>query len=83
MPLVVPFVGLLATRPALRPSAAEIAEVLEYAVDALDAAETEVEWWRDRGVYRGYAYVMGANTIWGATARILHDLLSVLRKERP
>jgi 8-oxo-dGTP pyrophosphatase MutT (NUDIX family) len=77
--LIVPFVGLLGERPVFRPNPAEIAEVLEYPLGELAGAETEVEWRRDGGVYRGYAYEMADHTIWGATARILHELLEVLR----
>ncbi len=76
--LIVPFVGTLADRPAMRPNRDEIAEVLEYPLDALAAAETEVEWTREGGVYRGYAYDMGSHTIWGATAKILHSLLDLV-----
>jgi 8-oxo-dGTP pyrophosphatase MutT (NUDIX family) len=79
--LIVPFVGVLDGRPALRPNEAEIAEVLEFPVDALAAAETEVEWRRERGVYRGHAYPMGEHTIWGATAKILHSFLDLVRRE--
>jgi 8-oxo-dGTP pyrophosphatase MutT (NUDIX family) len=79
--VIVPFVGILRARPVFRPSAAEIAEVLEYGVTELAAAERIVEFRRDEGVYRGYAYEMGAHTIWGATARILHDLLEALRAQ--
>ena len=79
--LIVPFVGLLEPRPLLRPNEGEIAEVLEYPLDALVAAETTVEWRRERGVYRGYAYEMGDQTIWGATAMILHAFLELARRE--
>ncbi len=77
--LIVPFVGALERRRAFRPNAAEIDEVLEFAVEALDAAEAEVEFARDGRVYRGYAYEMPDATIWGATAKILHDLLETIR----
>lgn len=76
--LIVPFVGALADRPTMRPNEGEIAEVLEYPLDALAAAETEVEWRRGDGVVRGYAYDMGSHTIWGATANILHSLLDLV-----
>jgi 8-oxo-dGTP pyrophosphatase MutT (NUDIX family) len=81
--LIVPFVGVLRGRPVFRPNAGEIAEVLEYSLEELAAAETDVEWARDGGVYRGFAYEMGRHTIWGATARILHSLLDLVRGERP
>jgi 8-oxo-dGTP pyrophosphatase MutT (NUDIX family) len=76
--LIVPFVGLLRSRPAFRPNEGEIAEVLEYPIEALADAETDVEWRRGDHVYRGYAYEMGSHTIWGATARILHSLLEIV-----
>jgi 8-oxo-dGTP pyrophosphatase MutT (NUDIX family) len=80
--LIVPFVGVLVERrPAFRPNDAEIAEVLEFALLELDRAESLVELPRDGGVYRGYAYEMPNATIWGATARILHDLLEAMRAD--
>jgi 8-oxo-dGTP pyrophosphatase MutT (NUDIX family) len=79
--LIVPFVGMLAERPAFRPDAGEIAEVLEYPLDALAAAESEIELPRGGHVYRGFAYEMNGDTIWGATGRILHELIDALRKE--
>jgi 8-oxo-dGTP pyrophosphatase MutT (NUDIX family) len=75
--LIVPFVAVLAPGASLRPNPGEIAEVLTYPLDELIAAETKVEWRRDRGVYRGYAYEMGDHTIWGATAMILRTLLEI------
>ena len=75
-----PFVGVLEPRPELHPNPGEIAEVLEYSLDELVEAETTVEWRRDRGVYRGYAYEMGDHTIWGATAMILRSFLELTRE---
>ena len=78
--LIVPFVGLVAGSPAFEPSEAEIAEVLTYPLEELSAAETTVEWPRDGHVYRGFAYPMrDGNTIWGATAKILNELIVLLR----
>jgi 8-oxo-dGTP pyrophosphatase MutT (NUDIX family) len=80
--LVVPFVGMLEGEPVFTPDEGEIAEVLRYPIAELDAAETTVEWPRDGHVYRGFAYPMAdGNTIWGATAKILSELLDVLREE--
>ena len=79
--LIVPFVGVLDGRPVLRPNEAEIARVLEFPLDEISAAETEVEWRRDEGVYRGHAYPMGEHTIWGATAKILQSFLELVRRE--
>jgi 8-oxo-dGTP pyrophosphatase MutT (NUDIX family) len=78
--LIVPFVGSLATRPAFVPNPAEIAEVLEFPVDRLAQVEAEVEWPLGEHVYRGFAYELDGNMIWGATARILHDFLDRLRR---
>jgi 8-oxo-dGTP pyrophosphatase MutT (NUDIX family) len=80
--LIVPFVGMLTGRPAFRPHAGEIAEVLEFGLADLLGAEATVSFERDGSVYRGYAYDMGDHTIWGATARILHDVLDIVRGER-
>jgi 8-oxo-dGTP pyrophosphatase MutT (NUDIX family) len=80
--LIAPFVGVLSERPAYRPNEAEIDEVLEFAIDRLDAAETLVEFPTGDHVYRGYAYEMPNATIWGATAFILHELLETIRADR-
>jgi hypothetical protein len=80
--LIVPFVGMLEGDPAFSPDEGEIAEVLRYPLAELVAVETTVEWPRDGHVYRGFAYPMpDGNTVWGATAKILHGLLGTLRKE--
>jgi 8-oxo-dGTP pyrophosphatase MutT (NUDIX family) len=82
--LVVPFVGMLDSRPTFSPNAGEIAEVLEYPVRGLAQAEAMVEWPLDGdGVFRGYAYEMQGHTIWGATAWMLHELLELVRSETP
>jgi 8-oxo-dGTP pyrophosphatase MutT (NUDIX family) len=77
--LIVPFVGMLAARPLFRADAGEIAEVLEYPVSRLLDAEATVEWPIGEHVYRGFAYEMDGNTIWGATAHILHDFLTTVK----
>ena len=77
--LIVPFVGVVLGAPAFAPNEAEIAQVLTYPLDELTAAETTVEWPRDGHVYRGFAYPMrDGNTVWGATAAILHQLIERL-----
>ena len=78
--LIVPFVGVVSGAPAFAPSEDEIAEVLSYSLGELSAAETTVEWPRDGHVYRGFAYPMSdGNTIWGATAKILNEMIELLR----
>jgi len=78
--LIVPFVGVVSGTPMFTPSDAEIAEVLSYPLEELMAAETTVEWPRDGLVYRGFAYPMSdGNTIWGATATIVNELMAIVR----
>lgn len=79
--LVVPFVGLLHGRPAFTPNEAEIAEVLEYPLRRLAAAEATVEWQLADHVYRGFAYELDGRTIWGATAWMLHEFLDAVGSE--
>jgi 8-oxo-dGTP pyrophosphatase MutT (NUDIX family) len=81
--LIVPFVGVLPPRPTFAPNAGEIAEVLQYPLARLAEAEGEVELPRGEHTYRGFAYPMQDNTIWGATAHILHSLIEIVRKEQP
>jgi 8-oxo-dGTP pyrophosphatase MutT (NUDIX family) len=79
--VIVPFVGLLTGRPALAPSPVEIAEVLELPVAMLSAVEREEGALREDGFRTWFAYEVDGNTVWGATGRIVHGLLEVLRGE--
>jgi hypothetical protein len=59
----------------------EVAEVLELRLDELAAAYGERRLVR-RGIpFRTPTYEVGENVIWGATARILGDLLGRLQPE--
>jgi 8-oxo-dGTP pyrophosphatase MutT (NUDIX family) len=72
---VYPFVGLIEAGHAWRPSAAEVAGVIEPSLDALRAGRGRRRLTR-RGIpFRTDTYVVGEDLIWGATARILGDLL--------
>jgi 8-oxo-dGTP pyrophosphatase MutT (NUDIX family) len=80
--LVVPFVGMLASPPALTHSEGEIAEVLTFSIRQLGAVESAMELARDDGrIWTGWAYELEGSLIWGATGVMLHDLLEVVRKE--
>ena len=58
-----------------KPSAGEVAEVLELSLDDLRAGYARKRLLR-RGVpFRTDVYCVDDNLIWGATARILGDLL--------
>jgi 8-oxo-dGTP pyrophosphatase MutT (NUDIX family) len=80
--LVVPFVGMVASPPALTRSVSEIDEVLTFPVRRLAEVESAMELAREDGVvWKGWAYELEGSLIWGATGAMLHDLLEVLREE--
>ena len=77
---VIPYVGVLDSAVPLRPDTGEIAELLEIPVAALQSPGVRR---MEKRFYRGaerevYFYEVGRHTIWGATARILKNLLEVL-----
>jgi 8-oxo-dGTP pyrophosphatase MutT (NUDIX family) len=75
---VYPFVGLIEPGHAWKPSASEVAEVLELSVSDLRAGYGRQRLLR-RGVpFRTDVYVVDDQLIWGATARMLGDLLERL-----
>ena len=77
---VVPYVGLLDPSAELHPDAGEIAELLEIPVSDLlvpGLRRTEKRFYRG-AEHDVYFYDVGRHTIWGATARILSNLLSVI-----
>lgn len=72
---VYPFVGLIEPGFAWEPSAGEVAEVLELSLADVRAGHGRQRMLR-RGVpFRTDVYVVGDTLIWGATARMLGDLL--------
>ena len=72
---IYPFVGRIEPGHVWKPSAAEVAEVLEFSLSDLRAGYARKRLLR-RGVpFRTDVYCVGDNLIWGATARILGDLL--------
>lgn len=82
--VVVPFVGMLASPPALTHSVGEIDEVLTFPVRRLAQVESTMELAREDGrVWAGWAYELDGTLIWGATGQMVHDLIEVLRKETP
>ena len=75
---VYPFVGLIEPGHAWTPSATEVSAVLELSLDDLRAGYARQRMLR-RGIpFRTDVYVVGENLIWGATARMLTDLLERL-----
>jgi len=75
---VYPFVGLIEPGHEWQPSATEVAEVLELPLRALRDGYERRRLLR-RGVpFRTDVYVVGDDVIWGATARMVGDLLDRL-----
>ena len=72
---IYPFVGRIEPGHVWKPSAAEVAAILELSLSDLRAGYGRRRLLR-RGVpFRTDVYVVGEHLIWGATARILGDLL--------
>jgi 8-oxo-dGTP pyrophosphatase MutT (NUDIX family) len=72
---VYPFVGLIEPGRTWRPSATEVAEVLEFPLHRLREGYARRRLLR-RGVpFRTDVYCVDEHLIWGATARIVADLL--------
>ena len=75
---IYPFVGVIEPGHRWLPSAGEVAEVLELSLPDLRAGHEHKRLVR-RGVpFRSDVYTVDGNVIWGATARILSDLLDRL-----
>jgi 8-oxo-dGTP pyrophosphatase MutT (NUDIX family) len=75
---VYPFVGLIEPGFAWTPSAREVAAVLEFSLAELRAGYGKQRLVR-RGIpFRTDVYIVGEHLIWGATARMLGDLLERL-----
>lgn len=75
---IYPYVGLVAGDAVLRPNPFEVEAVLEFGLDELRGA-FEMRRLVRRGIpFRTPTYPMGEVLIWGATARILSELLSRL-----
>jgi 8-oxo-dGTP pyrophosphatase MutT (NUDIX family) len=82
--LVVPFVAVVAELPVFRVSGAEIDQLVVLPVADLAAAEADVLYeLPEGGTWRGWVYETGGITVWGATGRMVHDLLDVMRREAP
>lgn len=84
-----PVVGYIPVSPPLRINPREIDEVVDVPFSALTAASSlrEDAVWRDGALTRSPSYVYRGRVIHGATARILHQLVTLLadaqRKEAP
>jgi 8-oxo-dGTP pyrophosphatase MutT (NUDIX family) len=79
--LILPFVGWLKTDPSFTPSAAEIAEVLEFPVADLLARASTAEFEYDGRRFETDVFDMGGAVIWGATARVVRSLVDLIEPD--
>jgi 8-oxo-dGTP pyrophosphatase MutT (NUDIX family) len=75
---IYPFVGLIEHGFEWVAQEAEVAEVLEFALDDLVAGHSIKRLVRRGMAFKSDVYEVGAHMVWGATARILADLLTRL-----
>ena len=76
-----PFVGVLRETPRFRPSAHEVAEVIEVSLSQLlhpRVKQSEFRQFRGRRILIPY-YRIGPHKIWGATAMVLAELEEILK----
>jgi 8-oxo-dGTP pyrophosphatase MutT (NUDIX family) len=79
-----PFVAYVPRRPEFHPAPAEVAEVIDLPLaHLLDPATLEEEVWDFQGTARRVSfYRLAEHKIWGATARILHQIVTLLDPSR-
>lgn len=77
-----PFVAVAPGVPVFRPSAHEVAEVVELPIRSLEeqASRTRMRIDRRGLVFDAPAYVVGGRLIWGATAVMIAELTAMLRE---
>jgi len=80
---ITPVVAALAARPTLSPNPAEVDRAFDASLADLAAAFSE-EWWSEPGLSRFpmYFFSVEGETIWGATARMIVDLLTTVLTEK-
>ena len=76
---IVPVVATLERRPSLRPAAGEVDRILWVPLAELTRSDTfrEEVWHLDGDPRAIFFFELDDETIWGATARVLHQLLRV------
>jgi 8-oxo-dGTP pyrophosphatase MutT (NUDIX family) len=81
--LIHPFVAVIPPGQAWRLSPLEVDGILELTLDALRGGRTRTVLQRRGFTFETDAYVVDEHLIWGATARIVEQLLGRLLQERP
>lgn len=77
--VVTPFVGFLETLPALRPNPAEVASILTVPLREMNnEIRADPGFTHGEKTYPTEAWIWQGHVIWGVTARIVRELLSVL-----
>jgi 8-oxo-dGTP pyrophosphatase MutT (NUDIX family) len=77
--LIVPYVGCLEGRPALVPAEVEVDAVLHVALsELLDPVIFRQEVWPMRPALPVLFFELERDTLWGATARMLYNLLELV-----
>jgi 8-oxo-dGTP pyrophosphatase MutT (NUDIX family) len=76
---VFPFVGLIEPGQTWRPQASEVAAVLEFTLEDLLAGHEMQRLLRKGVPIKTPTYTVDGHLVWGATARIVQDLLARLR----
>ena len=79
--VLAPFVGVLPERPSLVPNPGEVARAFDVAVAELMKPDVyHEERWELPGMGERpmHFFDIADETVWGATARILHDLLALV-----
>lgn len=81
---IVPFVGVVPTRPDLVANPEEVEKILHVPLDELLLPETyrEENWGLTPLDHRLYFFELYGDTVWGATAFVLHNLLSLVTGTR-
>jgi 8-oxo-dGTP pyrophosphatase MutT (NUDIX family) len=79
-----PFVGLIPYPYPFRPNPIEVAIVFDAPLSVLVAPTVQRRYIRaraDGATIEDYEFHVDSHVIWGATARILHHFLSIIREE--
>lgn len=77
---ITPFVGVLPGRPELTPNPAEVERIFDVALSELMAPDVyhEEVWPMPGGDRSMYVFELDGDTVWGATARMLTELLDLI-----
>jgi len=80
-----PFVGLIPYPYPFRPDPIEVAIVFDASLSILTdpiVGRRYIRTRADGATIEDYEFHVNGHVIWGATARIIHDFLSIIREEQ-